>query len=272
MATTAIVNPSSLEQMYHQQRDGGADHDEAARVCTHSFGGGRRRRDLDWRLDRVRAAWERDQPPERVEDKPPVEPVADPLDAAEQDARSRIEALQRERQALALDSLTDDDARSALASVESELAETAAELERIALARIEAQRREAASRDHEQQEAIAAAMREAASLQGDREKAAARVDRTATAFAEALAAHHDLAARQARALGATGFPRREIEPAPWMLEGALMRALSDVPNMPRNWAHRAGGMFAPDQHLAVRRMRAAKPLAETDCRPVEPKV
>lgn len=157
---------------------------------------------------------------------------------AEGDLRERIVGLQAERQRLALDSLSDDKARSAVAKVERQLAEAEADLSRVRLARTEAASREQAAREAEGQRAITDALKLADELGVERSKAARAADRAAQQLGSALAQLHDVEARQGAALVRAG--RLDVAHANLTsdgdIAGAMAHALATT-GAPSGWAN-----------------------------------
>jgi hypothetical protein len=228
MAT--IEAARTLEQYFVMLRREGVSPEKAAEQTLHSYGGGRRPSDLAYRIDRAEAMWQREQEEQAVELEPEPEAVEGPLDGAGREIRDRITALEAERQRLSLDALADPKARGQLGKVETELADARADGERLALARVEARHREQEEAKRAERQAVEAAVHRARELQADREAAAARVDRAALAFAQALAEHQGVSAGQAEALTDAGRPdtwRTVIAPA-WVLQAAFAHALLEA--------------------------------------------
>jgi hypothetical protein len=248
-----------LEQYFVQLRREGVSAEVAAEKTLHVYGGGRRPSDLRYRIDRAEAMFAREQAELSVEPATEVELPADPMDEASREIRDRITALEADRQRLSLDALADDRARQRLTQVEADLAEACAGGERVALARIEAQRRAQEEQKQAERQVVEAGVHRARALQAGREAAAAKVDETALAFAQALAEHQGVSAGQAEALTEAGRPdawRSVIAPA-WVLQAALAHALL------------AAGAAAPAELDQMAISRHA-PLAALDVHAVEP--
>jgi hypothetical protein len=142
------------------------------------------------------------------------EPEVPTLDAMETDARQRREALKERRQRLSLDATRDEAACLALSEVEADIEATETEIERIDLARHEAERRaplEAAERE-EKAKLVVAAEKQAARLPA----AAKAVDVAAEAFAKTVATHRQLARRARELREEAGIQR----PAPFGFTGS----------------------------------------------------
>lgn len=234
MNTATIDTPGSLTETYRQRRRAGKAHDDALAATAHAYG--RRPKDIEHGLRKVRA--ECDAPP--ADKQPAVEVAAlgddAPGDPIADEARCRIAELTVERQRLSLDALTDDKARTELASVEAELAGAEAELERAGLARTEAQRRDRKQVEQAERKAIAAAMQRADELQAERSVAWAKVEKSVSSFAQALGDHHRICGEQTRALATAGQADawRTVMPPDYTIEKAVKQALAGV-GAPASW-------------------------------------
>lgn len=151
----------------------------------------------------------------------------DALDALEQDARRRIEALTADRARLSLDALTGEDERQELADIERQLAAAHGELERVGLAREESGRRERETRERAERDAREQAAKRAEKLHGEVAKSARALDEDMRTFARHLAAHHALLVRLSAELGAAG-ERRDVRLDPSRVQAALAHHLGQA--------------------------------------------
>ncbi|HET6999346.1 MAG TPA: hypothetical protein VFI03_12245 [Solirubrobacterales bacterium] len=179
----------------------------------------------------------------------------------EDELRARLGELEEQRQGLALDAIGDaDNSREQLAAVESELAETAVELDRLGLAAVEAERREAAAKaeaeSQAQQEAFAAAQH----LQVEREKHAKAIDEAIDEFVQAMRAHTDVCAEQHHLLLAAGQEAAAgvARPRGFYIEGAFALAM------------RKAGRLPALERLPMIPPMHQRPLVESDPKPVSP--
>jgi hypothetical protein len=254
-ATLSPQVPASPTALYKTRREAGDDHAKAVRQVAHSY----RRRPKELEPILVRARNEMDRPePEAVE--PPQEtPEPHPLAAVEVEIRARLDSLSALRQTLALDALGDKAKAEELAGVEADLAGAHAELERVPLARREAEIRERAEREQAEAAAREPLLRRARLLQAKREASARRVDGAFKSAAEALAQHHAIVAEQTHTLTAAGDSDAwRAATQPWMVACAFAVALRQA-GVQAEW-------FDPDTAM----IGHAAPLAELDFRPIEP--
>ena len=135
------------------------------------------------------------------------ETEAPDFDRIENDLQGRLAALREQRQALALDSLSDDGARERLPKVEADLADTEAESGRLALARAEAERRELAAIETAKSEAQEAALGRAKQLRGERLKLAKVLDRKIVEFVDAVSDFALACDEQSRQFAAADLPQ-----------------------------------------------------------------
>lgn len=181
------------------------------------------------------------------------------FDALEVATQENIGQLREARQRLALDALGDEDAREELGNVERELADAEAELGRIALARVEDDRRAAAGRQVELDERRQRAFNRAREIQVRRQAAALGVDSAAAAFAHAIGEYASAVREQQAALTEAGRSPSSARLLPMLVEAAFALELG-----------RAGVGGAIFDRLPVIQPRHLRPLAESDPRPVEP--
>jgi hypothetical protein len=253
MSTTTLT-PGSPAQLYRDRREQGADHAEAISTVQHAYG----RRDWEAVLVRVRHEIEH---PEPLQIGDPVEEaqLPHPLDAVEAEIRAKINSLTALRQTLSLDAIGNEPKSEELAGVESDLAGAKAELERIDLARREAQKREQAEQQQTEAAAREPLLRRARLLQGKREASARRVDSAFKSAAEALAQHQVIVAEQTHTLTAAGDSDAwRAATQPWMVGCAFAVALREG-GVQADW-------YDPDTAMIAR----AAPLAENDFTPIEP--
>lgn len=180
-----------------------------------------------------------------------------------EETRARLVALQGERQSLALDLFRDPHASQRLEAVETEIAEAEVELERLAAASAEQERRIAEAQTDAEDQAKAEAMDRARSLQRDREKRAAEVDRAIVKFVSAVGKHAAVCEDQRRALLDAGRKETadQAQARGFYVEGALLREL---------WAARRQGPLPPLDRMPSIPPDHRRPLAESDPRPVDP--
>jgi hypothetical protein len=181
------------------------------------------------------------------------------LDRIEEDATARLGELVDMRQRLSLDALVDSAVRSELESVESELRSCQEALERVALARGERGRRDAAAAEAAETVAREVALGEARRLQVDREACAAVFDEAAeglaaaaTAFLATCDAQDVFLARAGRPVGQGGRRARQLA-----VDAAFRCAMGSAP---------PGVLQLDGLPPGVRHM---KPLVSGDARPVE---
>lgn len=251
-ATAAPVRtPGSPEAQYRMLREGGHGHAEAVRKVSHSYQ--RPTTEIARLVRRVREEVERPTP--EAPEPEPVEQEPDRFDAVETEIRGTIADLEQTRASLALDALTDERKARELGDVEARLAGARAELERVGLARTEAERRELAEHEEAKAKAVADTRRRASELQVDREAAARAVDEGAAAFATALAAHQRICAEQASVLGGDW---RQVLPPQYVLEAAFAHALNEA------------SAPVPAAELSSLTINRAAPLAALDPHVIEP--
>ncbi len=255
--TTPVRTPGSPEAQYRQLREGGHGHAQAIRKVSHSYQ--RPVNEIERLVRRVREEIERPAP--EAEPEPVEQAEPDRFDAVETEIRGTIAELERSRASLALDALSDERKARELGDVEARLAGARAELERVGLARTEAERRELAEHEEAKAKATADARRRASELQVDREAAARAVDEGAAAFATALAAHQRICAEQASVLGGDW---RQVLPPQYVLEAAFAHALNEASApVPAELSHltinRAAPLAALDPHVIEPAEQATKP-------------
>jgi hypothetical protein len=153
---------------------------------------------------------------------------------ATQEIRARREGLEADRQRLSFDALTDDNSRRDLLKTEREITELRAEAERVALAKIESNRREQEAQEIAGREARAGAQKRADELGELRQKADARLQRAASGFASALAVVHSLSSEQSTALNEAGRGWQSLDPSPGQLQRLVAGALMEV-GAPTGW-------------------------------------
>jgi hypothetical protein len=141
------------------------------------------------------------------------------LDVLEGDARRRIGELMEVRQRLSLDALTDEDAQRELANVESELAATEGELQRVDLARTESGRRVQEAEREAEAKRQAAAERRVAKLKPEVLKAEQAVDAAFAAAGGAVASFLGVQGELLQAAGGRGQAGNDLTPS--RLEGSL---------------------------------------------------
>jgi hypothetical protein len=164
---------------------------------------------------------------------------------------------------LSLDGFHDEDVKQELIGVEAELAAGEAELQRVAHARAEQERREAEARQQELDERQAQALALARKMQPRRQAAAEAVDKAAASFAKAIGQHVEIAHAQQRALSEAGRAgtAHASRPSAFALEAALAYALREAA---WNGALREIGVLRRLPSIPVRMQR---PLAESDAAP-----
>jgi hypothetical protein len=214
--------PSSPSQHYCTLRAGGSTHEAALHAAAHAYQTTPREL-LDSGVARL---WEELERSEPVADAPRQEvPQPDPLDTTALEITNRQEALEADRQRLSLDAISDNSARADLVKVEREIAELRAEAERVALAKIEGNRREREAREIAEREAKEEALQRANDLGEQRQKADAKLIKTASDFANALAAVEGIAAQQSEALSDAGQGWRSLAPSAGQLQRIVAAAL-----------------------------------------------
>jgi len=267
MSTTITRTPGSPTDQYRKLREGGDDHERAVAAVAHSYQ--YTSAQVEEMMKRPRREVEYPEPVAEPEPEPVAEtPEPDRFDVVESEIRARIAQHEQARSTLALDALTDDAKARELADVEARLAGAQAELERLGLARAEAQRREKAELKQAERQAREDRQKRASELQADREKAAAKVDRTARAFADALAAHQGIAVAQAQVLDAD---LQRVVPAQWHLECGLAYALREAgapsPCELSSMVRFIGPFAALDPHLIDPPSSSTPSRKDTPCLP-----
>jgi hypothetical protein len=219
---TITRTPGSPTDQYRKLREGGDEHKQAVATVAHCYG--YETAQVEAMMKRARREVEHPEP--IAEPEPVAEtPEPDRFDAVESEIRARIAQHEQARSRLALDAMTDDAKARELADVEARLAGAQAELARLGLARAESQRREKAELAQAERQARKDRQKRASELQAERQKAAAKIDKTARAFADALAAHQAIAAAQAGVLDADW---QRVLPAQWQIECGLAHALREA--------------------------------------------
>ena len=145
------------------------------------------------------------------------------LDELEASVRVHLEDLAEQRSRLSLDVLSDPACAAELEAVEARLQDCQSELERVALARAERDRRGAEAAESAQRDRVAWALAEAARLGGVRAQLAVRVDAACTELAEAVSEFMRAGHEQAQRRREAGF--LASAPSGSAVEGALSFAL-----------------------------------------------
>jgi len=161
-----------------------------------------------------------------------TEAQAPDFDAIERDLNSRLAALQEQRQSFALDALTDTAARERLVKIEADLADTEAELGRLALARAEVERREQAAEQAAKTAAEQLALSRAETLKGERLNLAKKLDADIDQFIASAFAFREACQDQKRELAAAGLQQAAngAEAALGLrVEGSIARAINGRP-------------------------------------------
>jgi hypothetical protein len=166
---------------------------------------------------------------------------------------------------LSPEALVDASAAAELVKVEMAIIETRAKLERVRLAGIEVDRREAEAAKRERELERQTHVTTARSLQAQRERLAAKVDETAAEFAKALRTFDRCSTEQEVALRRAGMPQAAnmARPRNYTLETVLEYHLREAGNPPRILRMTAfSGIEQPSQSRI-------KPLVELDAKPIE---
>jgi hypothetical protein len=148
-------------------------------------------------------------------------------------ARERLGQLEGRRAALALDSIRQGPeaaaAQAELEEVEGAIADAEVEIQRLNVAEAEHERRELVRVDQEEYERRRAALVEASEVADALARTAAKVDKGARAFAEAVAAYLEQAGQLTRLLQDAGQPEGAMvaQPSTFAIEAALSMALMD---------------------------------------------
>ncbi len=187
--------------------------------------------------------------------------VTDPdLDAIEAAARAQIGRLEQARARLSLDALRDPDVREEVADIEHQISDAEREIERIALARTEGERRERQAVVDAEAERRAVALKEAEKFHAQRLKAAKAADEAAAVYAAKLRQWDQLTTAEEGALRRAGRPADAdaARPRSWQIEAALRYAIVNAGNQPsivRLEAFSGGASVGP---------RNVRPLAESE--------
>jgi hypothetical protein len=186
------------------------------------------------------------------------------FDALQADALAELEQLREQRAHLALESLTNPKAAARLGKVEEDVREAERRIERIDLARSEAERQALEAEHAAEAQARADALQRARGLQAERQRLAGQVDEAAAAYAAALRAWDRVTTDQEASLRLAGWPgdtAAMARPRPWMIECGLAHALRTA-GCPRGIIELGSVVGLPQQHI--------RQLAAADARPVEP--
>jgi hypothetical protein len=189
------------------------------------------------------------------------------LDEIEQKIQARIGELQRRRQELSIQALSDKSVATEMVTIERRLGAAQVELQRVDLARAEQERLNAEARQAQVDEHQAAALERARGLQPKREKAAAAVDKAAVAHVEAVCAFVEVCRSQQAELREAGRPdtAQLARPFGYGIEAAFAYAMREATTLRANGLRGIGVWerlpFIPPMHQ--------KPLAESDVRPIE---
>jgi hypothetical protein len=188
------------------------------------------------------------------------------LDAIEVDAQEKIDRLREAVSRLSLDAFSDPAVREELIAVEHELSDVEVELQRIASARAEQERRDMAAREAAETERQQAAYNDARRLQVERSTAAKAVDRAGESHVAAVLRWVDVCRRQEAKLRESGRPAVAdmAKPRGHVVEAAFAHAFRDA-----WWAGTLRGLGIWDR-LPLIRQAHKRPLAESDAKPVEP--
>jgi hypothetical protein len=147
------------------------------------------------------------------------------LDVKAADLIARREQLEEQRARIAPEAVVDDRVAQEEADVLSQLGAVDRELDRIALARVEVERRDGEAQQQAEEKAIAAAERRVAKLQERVRPSRETIDSTAAAYARALASDCELSQQIAHELRATGNSRPDVGLEPRQVESGLLYAL-----------------------------------------------
>lgn len=150
------------------------------------------------------------------------------LDALLADVEKRDRELLEQQQRLAPEALVDPGVAAELRDIESQRAATAAERRRIEDARAEGARRVQEAELEAQAKQQAAADRRVARLEPEVLKAEHKIDATAAAFAEAVAARSEMLGQLEQALRDAGRGGSVRYSSSTPLEGALKHALGQA--------------------------------------------
>jgi hypothetical protein len=149
------------------------------------------------------------------------------LDAIESDARQRIAELTEQHARLALDSLSDERLAAEVADIESEVVVAEAELRRVAVARIEAERREREARERAEAEARAGTLAEAKELDAALLASARKFDAAADQLARSAQEHRNTAEQRQRLLHRAGVAQHPWTGVTGIYAAALIAAFSE---------------------------------------------
>jgi hypothetical protein len=147
------------------------------------------------------------------------------LDVRASDLIARREQLREQQARIAPEAVSDDRAAQEEADVVSQIVAVDRELDRIALARTEIDRREQEAQRQAKEKAIAAAARRAAKSQERVRPSREAIDSTALAYAKALASDCELSQQLARDLRAADDPDPRVGLEPRQVQSGLLYAL-----------------------------------------------
>jgi hypothetical protein len=186
------------------------------------------------------------------------------FDDLEREAGARLSELRDRASRLSVEALTDPKVAGALSALEAEIRETEQTIGRVRIARREASRRDVEAREAAEATSRADAVAKARQLQADRERSARKVDSELRRFATALRAWDRITTEQETSLrraGWSGERAMAARPKRWMIEAAIMRALTD--------AGCPAGIITLGSFTGALGPSQVRPLVELDGKPVE---